>query len=214
MLQPYYGTGGRFNTKVEFASPAMMRAAAGNFWQAGVDGLYTWFMPWPLGQPERQTLTEFGDPDLVKEADKHYFLRWNEDDPERFDYPTPLPLEIPSADSQRYGIPFTVSDDGAADNVQQIHLRLNVTNLVTPDRFDVWLNGAQLPANSCRRSIRPYDSYTGQWLDFDLAATPPRQGKNLLEIALCGRPDGFAGGVTLEDVEITFAYDVFAAVKQ
>ena len=214
MLQPYYGTGKRSNTKVEFATPAMMRAAAANFWQAGVDGLYTWFMPWPLGEPERQTLSEMGDPDLVKEGDKHYFLRWNEDDPERFDYPTQLPLEIAGADAdRRYPIEFTVADDGGDDHVQQVHLKLNVTNLVTPDQFDVWLNGQQLPARSCRRSIRPYDTYTGQWLDFDLAATPLRKGRNLLEVALCGRPDGFEGGVTLEDVEITVDYDVYAAVK-
>ena len=31
----------------------MMRAAAANNWARGVDGLYPWFLSWPLGQGER-----------------------------------------------------------------------------------------------------------------------------------------------------------------
>ena len=88
-----------------------------------------------------------------------------------------------------------------------------MTILVTPDEFGVWRNGSELPAAACRRSIRPYDTFTGQWLNYDLAATPPRRGRNLLELALLGRPEGFSGGVTLEDVEITVEYDVFPTVK-
>jgi hypothetical protein len=214
MLQPYYGTGQRSNTKVEHATPAMMRAAAANFWQAGVDGLYTWFMPWPLGPSERRILTEIGDPDLVQEANKHYFLR-RAGNPDSFDYQAHLPVEIANADPEkRYKIPFTVADNPANDRIQHTLLKLNITNLVTPDHLEVLLNGALLPPTACRRSIRPYDSFTGQWLTFDLAGIPLQQGANILEIALCGRPAGFVGGVVVEDMEIIVAYDVYAVVSQ
>lgn len=214
MLQPYYGNGQRSNTKVEHATAAMMRAAAANFWQAGVDGLYTWFMPWPLGPVERQILTEIGDPDLVQEANKHYFLRHRAKDPDRFDYQAYLPVEIPHADAEkRYSIPFRVADNSANDRIQQILLKLNITNLVTPDCLEVLLNGVALAPASSRRSIRPYDTYTGQWLTFDLSGIPVQQGDNVLEIGLRRRPASFAGGVVIEDMEISVDYDVFAAVS-
>ena len=30
----------------------------------------SWFLDWPLGDAERRSLAEFGDPDLIKEGDK------------------------------------------------------------------------------------------------------------------------------------------------
>ncbi|MDE0855642.1 MAG: hypothetical protein OSA97_14590 [Nevskia sp.] len=215
MLQPYYDNGQRSNTKVVHATPAMMRAAAANFWHAGVDGLYTWFMPWPLGEPERLILSEIGDPDLVQEGDKHYFLRRRAENPGRFDYQAHLPLEIPTADPQkRYEIPFTVADNSANDRIQHARLKLNITNLVTLDHLEVSLNGNLLPATTCRYDMRPYDTYTGQWLTFDLAGMSLQQGANILAIALSGRPTGFTGSVVVEDVEIIIEYGVFAAVSR
>ena len=215
MLQPYYDNGQRSNTKVVHASPAMMRAAAANFWHAGVDGLYTWFMPWPLGEPERLILSEIGDPDLVQEGDKHYFLRRRAENPGRFDYQAHLPLEIPTADPQkRYEIPFTVADNSANDRIQHARLKLNITNLVTLDHLEVSLNGNLLPATTCRYDMRPYDTYTGQWLTFDLAGMSLQQGANILAIALSGRPTGFTGSVVVEDVEIIIEYGVFTAVSR
>ena len=190
----------------------MMRAAAANFWAAGVDGLSTWFMPWPLGAAERLILSEMGDRELVQEGDKHYFLRRCAEKPGRFDYQAHLPLEIPSADpQQRYEIPFAVADDADNDHIQHARLKLNVTNLVTADQLDVWLNGERLPAAARRYDMRPYDTFTGQWLTFDLAGGSLRQGANVLALALSSRPAGFAGGVVVEDVEIIVEYDVFAA---
>jgi len=215
MLQPYYDNGQRSNTKVVHATPAMMRAAAANFWHAGVDGLYTWFMPWPLGEPERLILSEIGDPDLVQEGDKHYFLRRRAENPGRFDYQAHLPLEIPTADPQkRYEIPFTVADNSANDRIQHARLKLNITNLVTLDHLEVSLNGNLLPATTCRYDMRPYDTYTGQWLTFDLAGMSLQQGANILAIALSGRPTGFTGSVVVEDVEIIIEYGVFTAVSR
>ena len=34
----------------------------------------------------------------------------------------------------------------------------------------------------------------------------PQLGRNLLEIALVGRPDGLAGGLSIEEVELAIEY--------
>ena len=74
MLQPSYAEESRRFHSQTHAMPPMMRAAAVNFLAQGVDGLYTWFMSWPLGEGERSTLAELGDGELLQERDKHFFL--------------------------------------------------------------------------------------------------------------------------------------------
>ena len=44
------------------ATPAMMRAAAANYWERGADGMCTWFLRWPLGDAECSILTESATP--------------------------------------------------------------------------------------------------------------------------------------------------------
>ena len=211
MLQPYSGDGRRNNTKVEHATPAMMRAAAANFWEAGVDGQYTWFMPWPLGDVERRILTDIGDPDLAAEGNKHYFLRQRPENPDSFVYAAELPLEIPGADPKAtYDISFTIADGPDNERISRMVLRINVTNLVTPDRFEVDLDGESLDSEPCRRTPREYDAYTGVWLEFDLNNVRPRKGANTLQFALKERPDGFEAGISIDDVELIVEYDVFA----
>ncbi|MCZ6679904.1 MAG: hypothetical protein O7E52_21940 [Candidatus Poribacteria bacterium] len=210
MLQPYYRDESRRFHSVTHATPAMMRAAAANFWELGADGLYTWFLPWPLGDTERATLTVLGDPELVKEGDKHYFLRRSSEATSGHDYEAFLPLEIPAADaSQRHRIPFTIADDTENDNLHSVQLCIGISNLVTADRLELRLNGKSLENETCRRTcIRPNDPYAGQWLEFDLEKVRPEKGQNVLEIALQERPAGFVGGVTIEDVEILVKYGV------
>ena len=210
MLQPYRDLGKQSNTKVEHASPEMMRAASANFWQAGVDGLYTWFMPWPLGEKERLTLTEMGDWDHVKEADKHYFLLRRREGSGGFDYGAHLPGEIPKA-GEACEIPFTVADDPANPRISRMMLKLDVTNLLTPDRLEIRLNGESLASERLRRRIRPVETYTGQRLEIDLVRVRPRTGANKLEISLAERPAGFEGGIVVEEVELLVQYDVFPA---
>lgn len=214
MLQPYYHDGNRRSYPVENATPAMMRAAAANFWELGVDGQYAWFLGWPLGDAEHRILTELGDPDLIKEADKHYFLRQRSTATQGHDYEAFLPLDIQSADpAKRYQIPFSIADDAQNDRVRSIRLRVGVSNLVSADRLEILLNGQSLAAERCMRTyIRSLDPYAGQWLEFDLKTMRPRKGRNVLEIALQGRPAGLEGGVTVEDMEMIVEYGTYPAV--
>ena len=214
MMQPYYTDESRRFNKVSNATPAMMRAAAANLWEKQVDGLYTWFMSWPLGPGERSTLTELGDPELIQGKDKHYFLRRQTDATHGHDYPAVLPLSIPQADpDERYGIPFTIADDPHDERVRRVVLRLGVTNLVSADQLEARLNGTPLSGEGCkRRGIHSVDPYAGLQLDFHLERLRPRKGENLLEVCLQGRPDGMGAGVTIEDVEVIVEYDAYPAI--
>ena len=213
ILQPYYSDGSRTGSTVEHATPAMVHAAAANFWELGVDGLYTWFMAWPLGDTERRILTELGDPERVKEADKHYFLRRRSEATAAHDYGAFLPIEIPSADPEkRHRIPFSIADDTRNDRVCGVRLRIGVNNLVTADNLEILLNGESLGEETCRRTfLRSHDPYSGQSLEFHLEKVRPLKGQNVLEISLKERPDGLRGGMTIEDVEIIVEYGTYAS---
>ena len=128
-------------------------------------------------------------------------------------YGSQLPLEIPSADpGKRYSVPLFVADDVEAsrDRVRQVHLILDVYNLVTADKLTVELNGRSLADETCLRTfesrIRPF---RGQRLEYHLEDVRPRQGDNLLTISLDGRPDEFVGGITVKQCELVIEYGAY-----
>ena len=210
MLQPYVRNEQTGASQREWATPEQMRAAVANYWDRGVDGLYTWFMRWPLGDAERRMLTELGDPDLVKEGDKHYVLAKNVQTGEEMHYKTHLPIEIPSSDTgTRHPIPFHLADDieSAPERIRQIQLRINIHDLVSADRLTILLNGRSLENETCLRDYgSEINAYSGQWLEFHLKDVLPRKGGNLLEISLDGRPDGLVSPLRIEQVELFVEY--------
>ena len=211
ILQPFFHDGRRTNTNVEHATPQKMRAAASNFWQAGADGLCTWFMDWPLREAERSILTEIGDPDLTREGNKHYFLRQRAEKEESFDYGAELPAAIAADPEETHEISFTISDDPENERIGRMALKINVADLVPPDRFEVSLNGVSLASEPCRRSPRWHDAFTGVWLEFTLNEVRPRKGVNTLQFSLRERPTDFGGEIRIDDVELIVEYDLYAA---
>ena len=190
--------------------------------ERGVDGLYTWFMSWPLGDAERRILTEMGDTDLVREADKRYVVRRGSKDTIEAGYGASLPLRIASADpGKRYSIPFYIADDtdGASERIREVRLRIRATNIVSGDKLTVLLNGKSLAGETCIRDFSRFmrnipsphlwDQYTGIWMDFDLREVRPRKGQNILEVSLDSRPAGLVGGITVEDVEVIVSYSPY-----
>lgn len=207
MLQPYYSEEHRRFINVVNASVEMMRAASANFRLKGVDGLYTWFLRWPLGADERHILTELGDADLIREGDKHYFLSRRSDD-RTHDYDVPLPLDLPVGSACQ--IPFTIADDPDNDRVQTIALRLGLANFVSADRLALRLNGQPLADEPTRcTSVRRIDPYMGMWLVVQLQKVRPRRGENLLELTLQERPPRLQGNVTLDDIEVIVKYGTY-----
>ena len=211
ILQPFFHDGRRTNTNVFHASPEKLRAAASNFWQADVDGMCAWFMNWPLEDAERRILSEIGDRDLTLEGNKHYFLRQRAEKSESFGYPAELPLAIEADPVETHEISFTISDDPENKRIGSMRLKINVADLVPPDRFEVSLNGVSLASEPCRRSPRWHDAFTGVWMEFELNKVRPVRGANTLQFALRERPEGFAGQISIDDVEIIVEYDLYAA---
>ena len=212
MLQPCdmdYAESRRFYT-VENPTPAHMRAAAANFFDRGADGVYTWHMSWPLGDAERGTLSELGDPDVIKESTKHYQVRRRDDAAAKVGYDTPIPLEMPAeSPGKRYEIPSYIADDieGAADRIRQVLLKINPSGLVGADRITILLNGRSLSDETCLRSYGGVvNPFFGQWLEFHLQDVRPLKGPNVLEISLDGRPKGLEASVTVDDLEVIVEY--------
>lgn len=210
VLQPYrHDDSRRFHPRAN-ATPAMLRAAAANFWRLDADGMYTWFLGWPLEDGERRILSELGEEELIKWKDKHYFLRRRCAEAGDHDYPGQLPLEISGPDPARYyPLHFSIADDPANDRVQRMRLRLGMGNLVSAHQLDFRLNGRALDAVCRRTPLRQVDPYAGQWLELELGQVRPCQGENLLEIALVCRPEDLVGGVVVEDVEILVEYGIY-----
>lgn len=206
--------GRRFPTLEHF------RAAAANYWEKGVDGLYTWMMDWPLGDAERNILTTMGSPELVRERNKHYVVSRKYDGAARVDYHHHIPHELsPPLPTAAHAIPFTIADDiGAADSrVSETSLRIYLSNVVSADTFNVTLNGRSLAGETCRRVWKkdrdayPHTNPRNHWLEFDLVALVPRKGENLLEVSLESRPDGLTGSVTIEEIEVEIKYSPYPA---
>ena len=213
MMQPYYTEESRRFHNVANATPDMMRAAAANNWARGADGMYTWFLSWPLGESERKTLCELGDPDLVAEGDKHYFLRRTREPADDVDYEAYLPLPLPAEDARkRFQLPFYIADDLENPQVRRVTLKLGISDLLGADKLDVRLNGSSLADETCTRSpLRRVDPYMGQWLEYDLRAVRPKQGENVLDVALLERPANISSDLAIEDLEIVVAYGTFPA---
>ena len=204
MLQPYYHDEGRRFHAVAHATPAMMRAAAATYWDRDVDGMYTWFLNWPLGDDERIVLNELGDPDLVREGGKHYIVARRSDSYDLMGMPAPLPIEIAADDrGTRHSVTIYVADDFDEDTDRGVRLRINITDVVAADRISFWLNGESLDDEECLRSYAgSVAPYVGQWLEFELSGVKPRRGENLLEVSLVKRAEGLVGPLTIEDVEL------------
>ena len=204
-LQPYVSDESVGAERV-WPSPAHLRAAATSLLDRGCDGLYAWFMRWPLEDQERSALSELGDRDLMKEKDKHYVLARRSADVEN-QYPVALPVEIAVDDRAQHTIPFYLADDVQEGRVSQVLLRIKIVDLVSDDRLAIALNGQSLQEEICRREygykVAPYQS---MWLVFDLQQVRPQQGANRLEIALVGRPDDLVSPLRVTDVEVEVKY--------
>jgi len=194
-----------------YATTNMFRAAAANYVDRGADGLYTCFLPWPLGHEQRALLTELGDPESLRKGDKHYHLRSQDPDAAEIGCEhAALPLEVPFGyPGKLHEIPFYISDDieGEARRIRRITLKIKIAQLVTADRLTLLLNGRSLDGERCLRSPNTgLSPYGGQWLEFDLMDIRPRKGHNVLGISLDERPPELEAGVTVDDVEIIIEY--------
>jgi len=213
MLQPYLAAESTGVPERVFPTAAHTRAGAMNMWDRGVDGIYTYFANWPHGDTERRTLTDIGDPDLMVEKTKHYFLPERDPQAAEMEYDQAVPVKIAEADPEKkYEIPFYVSDDieGKPDRIKSVVLRMKVDNLMSNDDLSMLLNGKSLADEMMTRDYgHPFGPYSAQQLEFRLNGVLPTKGWNSLQVSLDARPDNMVGGVTVHDVEMIVEYSSF-----
>ena len=209
MLQPYVAmreTGAPENI---YPKPEHFRAAMSNYWEKGVDGLYTWFMDWPLKEIQQATLTEIGDKQLIDGRDKIYYLSQRHNSFSGSRYEALLPLEMKVTDNAiKHKLPFQIADDTSSNRINEVALELLVGNLVSEDHVAVILNGKSLSSESLTRSYPggTRNAYNGQKLRFNLENIRPIKGNNILEVSLVNRPDGLEGSVIIEEMQIVINY--------
>jgi hypothetical protein len=202
----------------EYPNAEQFRAAAANFWDWGVDGLYSYMFNWPLGTEERAILSEWGDPELVKERKKHYVLARRSPAAAAQGYDHQIPYEFKSEEAgTAKDINFYIADDlgGPSDRSTEVRLRLYFSNHVSADRFTIKLNDQSLEDETMhrvRKSERDTFPHTGprnHWLDFQLLNVRPRKGDNVLSVTLDSRPEGLYGSISLEEIEVIVDYSPY-----
>ena len=200
MLQPFVEVGYPGHQYDEHYTPEMMRAAVSNYLAKGADGVYAWFLDWPLGATERNMLTEMANPDLMVEADKQYRLSRRTEPAASLGYDTTLPLEIPEVEPgteiRRFRSSSRMTSRARPTASRSVTLRLRVGNTVTADEISVWLNGESLEGESISRDTGAYvripvsphriEHYSAQWIEIELFIRASETGRE--------RGGGVAGG--------------------
>ena len=207
--------------RVAAAPIEMVRAAAANYWDQGVDGLYLayWHAAWPYGADFYEMLRELPHPDVMAAKDKIYFVPTATG---RFPDPQTEPgvarqLPAPLTTGQPARVTFAVSDDlprqDEAGRLHRVLLRVRVTGVSERDRLTVRLNGAELPAAAGRIiNLTANTSWTrhrvaGYWYLFPLTADCwPRRGRNTLEVTLDEADPELTTPRALHDVELKVDY--------
>ena len=200
----------------------MVRAAASNYWDQGVDGLYMahWFGNWPYQASFYEKLRELPYPEVMAARDKIYYVPTVTGR-----YPDPqtepgmsmqLPVDLKKSEAARIKLP--ISDDlkrwGKVGRVHEVLLRLRVMGHTERDRLRFSLNGRELPNNLLRQinelyrmSAPRYRTGSGYWYIFKLDKTHwPKKGENKLEIELLRRDPQALPDISVRDVELDIKY--------
>ncbi len=185
----------------EYAGRDYYRAAASAYWSRGADALYLPWFPWPIGPEQRQILSEIGDPDVLFEKPKRYYMAPRQDQCVRFGYEAPLPVQIDAgADATPATVCLTVAKDSAEANPT---LTLKLGESTSHDEMSIHLNGDVLSLDDATYTTYGYDYST---LELQLDWDDLVDGVNELSVAVLSRPAKLSSAVTLEGVEIAVDY--------
>ncbi|MSO23007.1 MAG: hypothetical protein EXQ58_07095 [Acidobacteria bacterium] len=207
--------------RLQESNASIIRAAAGNYWAQGVDGLYLahWFGNWPYQAQFYEKLRELPHPEIMAPKDKFYFVptvtaRYQKPDLEpgtTMQLPKDLKLNQPAK------VEFTISDDlprwNKAGRVHEVLLRFRVVDTTELDELKFSLNGQPLPADRLRKINQMYKMNApryrvfGYWFVYSLDAGHwPRQGKNVVEVTITRRDPDVTPQIYLRDVELEIKY--------
>lgn len=204
------------------ATIEMIRGAACNYWDQGIDGLYIaqWFGNWPYDATFYEKLRELPHPDVMAPKDKSYYVPTTTG---RYQTPKVEPgvsMQLPA--DLHVGKPVQVNlgitDDlprwDSVDRVHEVILRLRIMNTTELDRLTIRLNGKELPASLLRKinemyrmSAPRYRTGSGYWFVYHLdPAHWPVQGNNVIEVDLTRRDSELTSQIFIRDVELETKY--------
>ena len=197
---------------------SMVRAAACNYWEQGIDGLYLaqWFPHWPYQADFYERLREIPHPDIMEAKDKYYYIPTENARPHEPWVSTQLPIKMEV--NKPVTAKFTISDDLPRwDKVGRVHevlLRVGIAGTTELDRIRFSLNGKELPESILRKINQMYRmsgprnrSGPTYWFVFRLDRVHfPQRGENTLEVILLERDPDVLGDVSLRDVELELKY--------
>jgi len=196
----------------------MIRAAAGNYWAQGIDGLYLtqWHGNWPFDGSFYEKLRELPHPDIMSPKDKFYHIPTITNRGAQPGLTTQLPAQLKL--DQPAKIELTINDDlprwDAVGRVHQVLLRFRVSNTTELDKLEFQINGKLLPDSQLRKinemyrmSAPRYRAGSGYWFICRLDREHwPRQGANSITATLVARDPELGDEVTLRDVELETKY--------
>lgn len=196
---------------------SMVRAAACNYWDQGVDGLYLaqWFHHWPYQADFYERLRELPHPDIMANKDKYYYIPTEH---ERSQPGSGIQLPVAMEMDQPAQAHFVISDDlslwAQSGQLHEVLLRIGIAQTTELDRIRFTLNGKDLGGQNLRRINQMYRmsgprNRTGPsyWFVFRLDADHwPRKGKNKLEVTLVEKDADVLSRLALRDVELEIKY--------
>jgi len=204
------------------ASVEMIRGAACNYWEQGIDGLYLahWFGNWPYDATFYEKLRELPHPEVMASKDKFYYVptttgRYREPKLEP-GLSMQLPVDLDLGVSARVNL--AVSDDlprwDKAGRVHEVMLRLRIMNTTELDRLTVRFNGKVLPESLLRKlnemyrmSAPRYRTGSGYWFIYRLDhGRWPKRGNNVIEVTLTRRDAELSSQISIRDVELETKY--------
>ena len=175
--------------------------AAAALWSKGADGIYLPGFRWPQGPDDRRLLSELADPDLLREKNKHYVVRREDEETSQLGYSAQLPVTLtPGTDQPGQKVKLFIADDVGRGEPT---LRVRLANHTSNDSITVSLNGSALDSTTSRTSSHRFDY---SWVEYPLPQGALRDGRNAVGVALQARPPRMEGELRLESVELTVTY--------
>ncbi len=204
------------------ATIEMVRGAACNYWDQGVDGLYLahWFGNWPYDASFYEKLRELPDPEVMAPKDKFYYIPTSTGRYPRPSVEPGMSLQLPAdlTVGKPTEVELAVSDDlprWARDGrVHEVLLRLRINNTTELDELRFRFNGKRLPDSMLRKinemyrmSAPRYRTGSAYWFIFRLDEKNwPRRGSNTIEVTLAKRDPAAMPQVFIRDVELETKY--------
>ncbi len=200
----------------------MARAVAGNYREAGADGVYLADLQWPHTNTEYEILREMADPDAYARKTKHYPIAPRTARPDPYLPARVLPATLDQGVTAIVNVRLSEDFDSAMedDELESVTLGVRVIQPHPNDSITYTINGYQLSTDEAKithfygglvsympvKVGMPQRINTHYWIEFTLPHEIIRRGDNVVEVSMEHRWDGFTADRVLQSVDIRVQY--------